>query len=128
MSLFIHLIIVDHRIHREEIKSFVEAGQALRLKTEAGVRMSRRDLFQFFENRIKPIRDDAKTNEMHTKLIELFHKLQYMPDKQKALDWMCVIALSDGSVHVNERLIIALAAGHWDLHPPVWEERRGTEG
>jgi len=127
LSLFAHLIIVDHRIHRNEIKAFAEAGLALRLRSGDGGLMDRRDLYKWFERRIKSLKEDAQTKEMHSKLLDLFSRLDDIPCQQEVLDWMCVIALSDGSVHINERLIVALAAGHWDLRPPVWEELRPSK-
>ena len=112
------VITADSKILKEEIDSFRTVATNLNLTDRQGVALSDQWVSHWFEKNSEAVRAESGRPEAVSKLVHLFIRLQKWPNKIKLLDALCHVAASDGQFHINEKVLITLAAAYWDINSP----------
>lgn len=119
LSMLAHVVVADYVVRPAEIQAFIEGARRLNLRADNGTRRSRKWLLDWFNSALPRIKTEATNNNVH----EIWHRkltrLAAMDTKQHILDQMNEISNASGRPHTNEQLLLALAAGHWDIRSPV---------
>jgi uncharacterized tellurite resistance protein B-like protein len=119
LSLLVFVITADAKIYQEEIDSFLSVAAGMPLSDTEGNVLTRGWLFDWFLQNCEPIRAQTASAEAESKIVHLFVRLQSWQDKNQLLDALRSVAASDGQYHLNEKVLIALAAAYWDAETPA---------
>lgn len=122
LTLLAHVIIADNKVFQEEIDEFVRSSIGLGIRKRDGSLLTRKWLVNWFKTRHEQIKKTVEKHDIQQELASLFRRLRPMDEKQQVLDCMCSIAQSDGHFHINEKLLVALASGHWGMRAPLWND------
>ena len=118
LNLLLFVITADSKILKEEIESFRTVAAELNLSDRQGIALSDQWVSNWFEKNSEAVRQESGRPEADSKLVHLFIRLQKWPNKIKLLDALCHVAASDGQFHINEKVLITLAAAYWDINSP----------
>jgi uncharacterized tellurite resistance protein B-like protein len=118
LRLLTFVIVADAKIYQKEIDAFLAAADGLDMSDRDGKRLSRTWLFEWFLQYCENIRAESTLPNVDTKLVKLFVRLQSWPTKQQLLAALCKVAAADGHFHINEKVLIALAAAYWGQSTP----------
>ena len=121
LRLLVFVITADAKIYQEEIDSFLSVVAEMPLSNTDGEVLTRGWLFDWFLHNCEPIRAETASPEAESKIVHLFVRLQSWPNKNQLLDALRSVAASDGQYHLNEKVLIALAAAYWDAETPTME-------
>lgn len=119
LSLLVFVITADEKIYQKEIDSFLSVAAGLKVADKEGNALTRGWLFDWFLHNCEPIRAQTTSPEAEHKIVHLFVRLQSWPNKVQLLEALRSVAASDGQYHLNEKVLIALAAAYWDTESPA---------
>lgn len=122
LRLMAHVVVADNRVFDEEIEAFVACAIKLNVQSESGAVLSQPVLEKWFTDNRDSIFKTAEQADVNRVLTDLFINLRPAENKEEILEVMCSIAKADGHFHINEKLLIALASGHWGMRAPIWSE------
>lgn len=118
LRLLVYVVVADKKIHQDEIDGFLKAASSLNLIGSDQNLLDRGWFFDWFLHNCEDIRANARLPEMDNEIVHLFIRLQSWPDKIGLLTALRSVAASDGEYHLDEKVLIALAAAYWDLKMP----------
>ena len=115
LSLIAASIFADKRVYASEIEAFVKASRKLKPLRAAQPKLSEAGLLQWYEANKDEIRQKVITPYFKDWFYDLLSRLNHIEDKQSILDAMQKVSMADGSVHVSERALMALAKRYWGM-------------
>ena len=121
LRLLVYVITADDKVYQEEIDSFLRVSSELELSDDNSLILERDWLFDWFLQNYEAVKAANVRADVDTKIVHLFIRLKAWPNKKQLLDATRTIAASDGDYHLNEKVVIALAAAYWDMKSPAME-------
>ena len=121
LRLLVYVITADDKIYQEEIDSFLNVTSELRLSDMNSQVLTREWLLDWFSHNLEGIKSASDNSDVDMQIIHLFIRLQLWDEKAQLLSATRKIAGSDGDYHLNEKVLIALAAAYWDMETPAME-------
>lgn len=118
LSLLAYVVMADHEVHPQEINSFLDAALELNLNDNTGLELSRAWLFDWFLQNYENIKQNSHPSGSDADIVRLFLRLQSWERKKELLNSAIKIAVSDDDYHLNEKVLITLAAAYWDMKVP----------
>jgi len=118
LQLLLFVITADSRILDEEVASFRDVSIGMKLTNSVGDPLSATWLSEWFTQNCESARAQSGQPETDSTLVHLFVRLKDWPNKIQLLDALCSVAASDGQIHLNEKVLITLAAAYWDTKSP----------
>ena len=112
------VVVADNRVFEQEIDAFVNAAQSLEIRSEDGSLRTRQWLFDWFHNRYKSLQKEKQSIDLSDHWSRMLKKLKEADNREQILERMNEISKADGYFHINEKLLIALAAGMWGSPTP----------
>ena len=119
LELLAHVVLADKKIVAVEVDAFVNAALGLAIKSENGEIRSRKWLYEWFNRNIEQIDANSDRYDVHEIWARMLSKLEYSGNQKEILESMRNISVSDGYYHLNEKLLVAMAAGQWGLAPKL---------
>ena len=115
LSLIAATIFADKRVYASEVETFLSASSKLKVLQDSKPALSEARLLAWYELNKDDIRQKITTPYFKDWFYQLLEQLSDVDDKQSILDVMHDISRADGSVHVSERALIALAKRFWGM-------------
>ena len=122
LTLLAVTVIIDGRIYKEEVDTFVAESVALKEKLSPDMIFSKKMVFDWFVVHRDDMAKWLKDPESHTQILKHILALGENPHRDKILSAMYAIAISDQKYHKTESDTLSLAAKHWDLPHPHKDE------
>ncbi|NNC36194.1 MAG: hypothetical protein EX271_02325 [Acidimicrobiales bacterium] len=118
LRLLLYVVAADKKIYQNEIDGFLKATTDLCLADTDGNALPRSWLFDWFLQNYQAVKTDTENSDFSTNLVHHFIRLRTWPDKKRLLSILCNIAVADGDYHLNEKVLVALAAAYWEEKAP----------
>lgn len=125
LSILAHVVIADNVVRTEQVDAFIKGAQQLNLHAANGQSRSRRWLMSWFKSELPRLKSETENHHVHKVWRDQFVRLRELDNTQNILHQMCAISNAYGRPHTNEQLLVALAAGHWDVRSPAWFDATG---
>lgn len=122
LTLLAITVIVDGKIYKEEVDTFVAESVRLKESLSPDMIFSEKMVFDWFVVHRDEIAKWLKDPESHTQVLRHILALGENPDREGILDAMYAIAIADAAYHKTESDTLTLAAKHWNLPHPHKEE------
>ena len=122
LNLLTVTIIVDGKIYKEEVDTFV--AQALKLKEQISPDMlfSKKMVFDWFVVHRDETAKWLKEPDATAQILRHIHGLRETPHRKKIIAAMYAIAVADENYHKTESDTLTLAAKHWQIPHPHQEK------
>ena len=115
LSLIAATIFADKRVFAAEIEMFAKAAAKLKHLQQASPKLSEARLLIWYEENKDDIRANVAAPYFKDWFYDILEQLKSVQDKEAILDVMEKIARADGSVHISERALTALAKRYWGM-------------
>lgn len=109
------VIIADDRVFEEEVSEFVNAVTALQNSVEFQTPVESQNLRDWFNSHEHELNSLMQSPRADAEIAKLFVRLNTMSDKKNMLKGMLSVAVSDGEIHLNEKILMSMAALYWNL-------------
>jgi len=118
LTLLAVTIVVDGKVYKEEVDCFVEQALSLKDKASPDMLFSKKMVFDWFVVHRDEIITWMNEDDPHKKILRHILALGENPHRDKIMDAMYAIAISDENYHKSEVDTLSMAAKHWNLPHP----------
>ena len=118
LNLLAVTIIVDGRIYKEEVDTFVDEALSLKEKASPNMLISKKMIFDWFVVHRDDIKKWLQESDPHKRVMQHIHALGKNPHRKTIMSAMYSIAVSDGNYHKTEVDTLSLAAKSWGMPNP----------
>lgn len=122
LTLLAITVIIDKKIYKEEVDTFVAESVALKEELSPDMIFSKKMVFDWFVVHRDEIAKWLEDPESHTQILKHILALGENPNRGKILSSMYAIAISDQKYHRAESDTISMAAKHWNVPHPHKDE------
>ncbi len=118
LTLMTVTVVVDGRVYKEEVDTFVAESIKLKETITPNMIFSKKMAFDWFVVHRDEITKWFKEPEAQKKVLRHILALGENPNRKKILAAMYAIAISDDKYHKSESDTLSLAAKHWCIPHP----------
>lgn len=118
LTLFTVIILIDKRIYKEEVDTFVALAIKLNSKISPDIFMTQKMAFDWFVDNRDKVKRITEAPDSERRIDQLITSLSPLPRLDSILKIMFEIARSDNDYHKSEKQVIKLAAKQWGLPLP----------
>lgn len=122
LTLLAVTVIVDGKVYKEEVDSFVSESLKLKEQVSPDMLFSKKMVFDWFVVHRDEVAKWLKEPDSHTQILRHILALGDNLHRAKIMDAMYAIAMSDQKYHKTESDTLTMAAKHWRIAHPHKEE------
>lgn len=118
LTLLAVTVVVDGRVYKEEVDTFVNEALGLKEKASPKMLFSKKMVFDWFVVHRDEIMKWLKEPNPQKRILQHILALGENPHRAKIMSAMYAIALADENYHKSEIDTLAMAAKHWGVPNP----------
>lgn len=115
LTLLTIAVVIDRHVYKEEVDAFRKEALALCEILTPDMIFSDKMAFDWFLVHRDSVMRWLVEPQAKLKIIGHLEKLRTEPKRERLLQALYTIAMSDGECHPSEAKLLALAAKHWNL-------------
>jgi len=118
LTLLAVTVVVDGKVYKEEVDTFVSQALGLKDETSPDMLFSKKMVFDWFVVHRDEIIKWLGEPDSQTRILRHVLALGENPHRSKVMAAMYAIAISDGNYHKSEVDTLSMASKHWNVPHP----------